>query len=236
MEFQKQLIKKILGKLRVDQRLASLVCCGFFAFLLFSYFAFEVAEGQNSNWLAVDNAVFAYIVHHRSGYLTEPLLAITNLASSVSASLFAFTTLLYAHFNGLRSERRVMLLVSLGSIACIRSTKFVMSRVRPQMEYWLTPVDSYSFPSGHSAAAMAVGGAIFYLLGRSCPIWRQKIAVWVFGGCVIILVGFSRVYLGVHYPLDVLGGFLMGLTVLLVAVSIDLNIALREGDAAWFKK
>ena len=71
----------------------------------------------------------------------------------------------------------------------------------PSIQATVTTPDSLSFPSGHAASAAA--GA--YALSRLLP--RARIALWF----VAILVGWSRLALGVHYPLDVLGGILFGL-------------------------
>ena len=83
-------------------------------------------------------------------------------------------------------------------------------RARPTLEHPLVELPSYSFPSGH-----ALGGTVFYgfaavlLWSYVAPkVWRVVIATVVI--VLVLMVGFSRVYLGAHYPTDVLAGFLEG--------------------------
>lgn len=87
--------------------------------------------------------------------------------------------------------------------------KSIFSRERPTLEH-IVEAGYYSFPSGHSMNSMAFFGAIAMLvliMVRSDWI-RRTVVISCIG--LIILIGWSRVYLGVHFPLDVLGGFLMG--------------------------
>ncbi|MFZ1586333.1 MAG: phosphatase PAP2 family protein, partial [Saprospiraceae bacterium] len=77
---------------------------------------------------------------------------------------------------------------------------------------------SYSFPSGHSMAAVAFYGMIFYLIIRNNLSHRL---FWFVAGIVfILLIGFSRIYLGVHFLTDVLAGYVLGLLWLLLGLSI----------------
>jgi undecaprenyl-diphosphatase len=90
--------------------------------------------------------------------------------------------------------------------------KVVISRQRPQLVTHLAPIDSFSFPSGHSAMSaiiyLSLLSIIFTLdLKRSIKIYFLFSAV-----ILIFLVGISRIYLGVHYPSDVLGGWMLGLS------------------------
>jgi undecaprenyl-diphosphatase len=96
--------------------------------------------------------------------------------------------------------------------------KLWFGRARPELVDWGVHVSSLSFPSGHALAATVTYGALAYvLLGRARGIVARAAVV---GGAVLIIlaVGWSRVQLGVHYPSDVLGGWLVGVFWLLVAV------------------
>ncbi|WP_075864828.1 phosphatase PAP2 family protein [Carboxydothermus islandicus] len=91
-------------------------------------------------------------------------------------------------------------------------------RLRPTL-YFKISESGYSFPSGHAMISMAVYGMFFYLLAKNnFPL--PKILLLILGIGFPLLIGFSRIYLGVHWPTDVLGGFIAGLFWLIVTIII----------------
>jgi membrane-associated phospholipid phosphatase len=98
------------------------------------------------------------------------------------------------------------ILISYGGAGVISDLlKLVFARPRPDLFPPIVAATGYSFPSGHTASAMAFYGLLAIFL------WRQKRHVLaVFSGFWVIAVGFSRIYLGVHYPSDVLGALAVG--------------------------
>ncbi|HEY4651419.1 MAG TPA: phosphatase PAP2 family protein, partial [Pontibacter sp.] len=102
----------------------------------------------------------------------------------------------------------------------VRYAKTFISRARPaDVAYY--QVEHYSFPSGHATTAMALFGLLAYLYYRSSRTKKhfRKIIVWA-AVVLILLVGFSRIYLGVHFLSDVLAGYLLGLLWMLVGISL----------------
>lgn len=89
--------------------------------------------------------------------------------------------------------------------------KELIERARPAFEP-LVHETSYSFPSGHSMNSAVMYPVIAYFLIKHVPFFtKRKRAVTVFTGVLVILIGFSRIYLGAHFPTDVLAGFSLGL-------------------------
>lgn len=88
--------------------------------------------------------------------------------------------------------------------------KLTVRRIRPRNVYTESMMlDTFSFPSGHAASSVVVFGFIGYLLAQSLPSpWDLVAAIGV--GLFIALIGISRVYLGAHYPTDVIAGWLIG--------------------------
>jgi undecaprenyl-diphosphatase len=85
--------------------------------------------------------------------------------------------------------------------------KEVFARPRPYFEHPLALETSYSFPSGHATMSLICYGMLAYFAVLALRTWRAKTAV-VFGAAfLVLLIGFSRIYLGVHYFSDVIGGF-----------------------------
>ena len=97
--------------------------------------------------------------------------------------------------------------------------KLAFHRSRPNVAIY--PENSFSFPSGHATIAVAFYGFITYLLIRNTRRWKYKINIFFAGFIGILLIGFSRLYLGLHYVSDVWGGYLVGGIWLIIAMSFS---------------
>jgi undecaprenyl-diphosphatase len=97
--------------------------------------------------------------------------------------------------------------------------KIAFHRSRPELAIYTE--HSFSFPSGHATIAVAFYGFLTYILIRSFGRWKTKVNVFFVGLAVILLIGFGRLYLGVHYVSDVWGGYLVGALWLIIGISIS---------------
>ncbi len=121
----------------------------------------------------------------------------------------------------------------IGSELFVLLGKYFVHRIRPE---GLIPVyyePSFSFPSGHAAIAVALYGFITYMLWQHVHSFRKKTTVLFIGVTFIFLLGFSRLYLGVHFLSDVIGGYLDGGMWLVVGAAIVLwrKYTLRENPS-----
>ena len=123
-----------------------------------------------------------------------------------------------------------------GAVSTTAIGKLLVGRHRPEI---LLDVNAtgWSFPSGHATAAMAVYGFIAYAIARAMPGFRERFEVIYCSTVLITLIGFSRMFLDVHYLTDILGGFLVGGFWLLIGFSITegnrpqlLSEPLADGD------
>ena len=89
------------------------------------------------------------------------------------------------------------------------SVKYIFTRPRP-LGSPLVPEDGFSFPSSHAAVSIALYGILMYFLISHFEKKRQKIAVIFFGSALILAIGASRIYLAVHWPSDVISGYIFG--------------------------
>ncbi|HEX8243663.1 MAG TPA: phosphatase PAP2 family protein, partial [Longimicrobium sp.] len=90
--------------------------------------------------------------------------------------------------------------------------KLFFNRPRPHLFPWRVPYAGLSsFPSGHSMTSMVCYATLAYLIARLVPSAFLRRFTFVVAALIIVLIGMSRMYLGVHYPTDVLAGFMMGL-------------------------
>jgi undecaprenyl-diphosphatase len=102
--------------------------------------------------------------------------------------------------------------------------KFSFARVRPASFFDYPLPGSPSFPSGHALYAASVFGGLAVLLTARIRSLLLQIAIWLVAISLILLVGLSRVYLGVHYPSDVLAGYAIGV-VWVTAVAVGDGLA-----------
>jgi membrane-associated phospholipid phosphatase len=97
--------------------------------------------------------------------------------------------------------------------------KAALSRPRPPLHDALARADGYAFPSAHAATAAAAFGVLAYLVALRVRRWKVQVTVWAGAATLTTLVGISRIYLGVHWTTDVLGGWAFGLLWLTIVVS-----------------
>ena len=98
--------------------------------------------------------------------------------------------------------------------------KLIVRRKRPSNTFILTNETSYSFPSGHSMMSIIFYGLIIYYVCKFVKNKKIKILLTSVLSAIILLVGLSRIYLGVHYATDVLGGYLFGIIYLILFIKI----------------
>ena len=172
----------------------------------------EITEDLRENELtAFDDRISATIQSYRSPLLTPVFEFITHLGDRVAYFIAALIVAAFFYFKYGRWKFTlqtilVLLLSSLSNVVL----KKVINRERPTFEH-LVAVSTLSYPSGHSMSAMAFYGFLIYLSFRFSGSWWAKFASLIGFGLLILLIGISRVYLGVHYPSDVIAGFMGGL-------------------------
>jgi membrane-associated phospholipid phosphatase len=97
--------------------------------------------------------------------------------------------------------------------------KEVLGRPRPPLADAVAAADGYAFPSAHAAVAVAALGVLAYLGTARLRSWAGRVAAWAAAAVLAALVGISRVYLGVHWTTDVLGGWAFGACWLAVVIT-----------------
>ena len=110
----------------------------------------------------------------------------------------------------------ILIWLNLGISALLNQTlKYIIQRPRPT-EYRIIDESGYSFPSGHSMVSAAFYGFLIYLIYKKVKNKYLKWGLVTLLGFIIILIGISRIYLGVHYTSDVLAGFLISISYLII--------------------
>ncbi|MFO7445665.1 MAG: phosphatase PAP2 family protein [Ignavibacteriaceae bacterium] len=144
-------------------------------------------------------------------WLPESVRDITGLGSGVVISLM---TLAVAGFLYLQKEYRILVLVLfavLGGALLSVGLKEFYGRERPGIVLQLMSATSLSFPSGHSMMSMVVYLSLGSLLARLQTMRRIRVYIIALALFLSFIIGLSRIYLGVHYPTDVIAGWSVGL-------------------------
>lgn len=185
-------------------------------FSLFIILSILVSFGITNS---IDTLVHSYILNIRNDNLTAILKIITNLAGA--SFLLAFSTILLIFSK----QKKISLLVLINLISAFlinEITKSIFTRTRP-VGIHLIDETGYSFPSGHSMVALSFYGFITYMLFKQTKNKYNKILLLTTFSIIIISIGFSRIYLGVHYLTDVIGGFLLSIIYLIIYINITLT-------------
>ncbi|AZN43978.1 phosphatase PAP2 family protein [Paenibacillus albus] len=154
-----------------------------------------------------DTSIISTVQGWENDTLTKIAKFLTLIGSSVVLipALLVLAAILFIYLKH-RKELVLLLGGMLGSTLLNHVIKVIYKRARPDI-HRLAEQAGYSYPSGHSMAAFTFYFLITYLLWRHIHLRRWRIALLLFSACMIICIGLARVYLGVHYPSDVLAGY-----------------------------
>lgn len=182
---------------------------------------------------------------HGSGLRTTlaGLRLVTELGSTIAITLVAGLALLVGVFIG-PWRHGVIGAVTIGLASLVvEGVKVVVARTRPEVLDPIVVEHGYSFPSGHATLSMVGYGILVVLLARSRLPPLARVGLVGVSAMLVLLIGLSRIYLGVHFPSDVLAGWVLGAVVVLVfadltrgvsrepaAVAVDADPAGRRSD------
>lgn len=164
-----------------------------------------------------DGFIYDFIISFKSDILTNIFKVITFFASVKFVIIFcliSLVTLIKKNKLGLNFSLIVLISTIINIVL-----KNIIRRDRPSKLNWLVNESSYSFPSGHSMCAIVVYGLVIYYINKLNISNRLKKVIDIMFCLLIFGVGISRIYLGVHFASDVIGGYLCGLTVLLLSIN-----------------
>ena len=165
-----------------------------------------------------DNIIYNAIISLKSDSVTNFLKLITKLCNEkfiIIATLLIFIILLF-------KNKKIGFILTLNVLLCSGLNtliKHIFLRPRP-VGLKLIKQGGYSFPSGHSMMAVAFFGILIYLVCKSK--WKKSIKILLSSllTVLILLIGISRIYLGVHFASDVLAGFAIALSYLIIFTSV----------------
>ena len=174
----------------------------------------------------IDQQLSAWLARNRTPSLTTFFIVVTSLGSTAAGVLVAVVMGIYLLLRRQRYWFAATVLTIAGGAILNRSLKLAFQRARPAFDDPVTTFAGYSFPSGHTLTATVVFGTLALYLFTRKKNFRARIVVLVLAILVILMVAFSRIYLGAHYLTDVLAAMAEGLAWL--SLSFTLVLVLRQ--------
>ncbi|MEC0094030.1 phosphatase PAP2 family protein [Paenibacillus macquariensis] len=190
----------------------SLVCATGFAVI-----AILVGE-QNIAWF--DNRLISLIQGQENVVLTPIMKFFTFIGSGLPITIITIIIMVVL-YSVLKFRWELLFFVGViaGSALLNVVLKLIFHRARPTI-HRIVEANGYSFPSGHSMAAFTLYGVLCFLLWKHARGAFTRFLLIIIGSIMILAIGVSRIYLGVHYPSDVVGGYLASGTWLAVSIWI----------------
>lgn len=168
----------------------------------------ELTTGDIGWVSAFDETFGAAARQIASPWLTDALRVVTKLGSTLVLTIVGTIAIAAFIFLGWRREILLFLLAMAGQIILHQTFKALFQRPRPQTFFDYVVGDSYSFPSGHALASLCVYGILAWSVTRRLHSAYVKSAIWFVVTILILLIGFSRIYFGLHNATDVIAGYL----------------------------
>ena len=207
------------------QLLFAIACFILGMFIKITYEYYDDLDDVSRIDAFITNAVY----NLRTDALNGPMVDVTALGSiSVITIVTIISVITFLALKD-RVAALQITMTAIGAGICSRLMKNLVARTRPPEELQLVKVWGYSYPSGHSLAAAAFFLTLTYLICRHIPSYRSRAMLYVLSFVLIMMIGFSRVYLGVHYPSDTISGILFGSSWALLVASLFSYLEIRKG-------
>ena len=179
--------------------------CAVIFLVLFALLAEEMLEGDTRQF---DDTVRLFVHAHSSAELTAVMRFLSVVGSPFVVTLTALAACIVLWFAG-HPRRAVLIAVTAGGGSFLMWVlKIGFHRHRPEPFFDTRLPSSYSFPSGHAMLSFCLCLSAAALFSASRKNLLVRITIWTFWVGLSGAIGYSRIYLGVHYPSDVLAGYL----------------------------
>ena len=212
-----QIIQPIIQRLHHIDRpfiTAAISLTGCFLLLLsLGWLCEEVLEKETFRW---DTATLLGLHQWANPVLDTVMLSITRLGDPDFVVVIVAISLGWLLWQRQRLKAGTLLIVCMGTLLLNQGMKLAFARPRPLLWQRLIEETSYGFPSGHALGSLVLYGFMGYVIADRYP--RQARSIYSISVGLIALIGFSRLYLGVHYPTDILAGYAVGFLWLITCI------------------
>ena len=191
-----------------------------------AFFALLAQSVMAGNTVVFDAGVRNAIHGWANPVLTGVMRAITELGAVVFLLPLGILVVWRLRAAGRPRAAVLFALAAVGGELSDQALKYWFRRPRPEVFFGMAQPATYSFPSGHSVASCCFYGVLAAILSAAAVSRRRKIAIWAAAALLTLAIGTSRIYLGVHYPTDVMGGY---------AVAVVWVFLVRFGYHVWLR-
>ena len=184
-----------------------------------------------TQWRVPDTAAATWSYGLRGPALTQFMLLVSTLNSNAAINVYSGLIISYLFYHRAWQSALWFFWIVQGGLLLNVLLKHSFSRARPSDFSPLLHLNTYSFPSGHVTGAMLFYGVLVFAYAQSAPP-RHLLAALSLAILLVVLTAASRVYLGVHYPTDVIAGWLIGLSWALLCWMAERSLDHR----AWLRR
>jgi len=160
--------------------------------------------------IEIDESLLQTVYAAGPDWVTQVLRVLTYLGGGPVLVAIAAATALLLYRAGRKSFAAWMVFAGIGGSALSNGLKHVIGRARPDSVQHLVEVSSPSFPSSHALNSAVIYLTLAAILSHAPALAQRRALIWSTAVALVVIVGLSRIYLGVHYPTDVLGGWMIG--------------------------
>ncbi|HEX6716687.1 MAG TPA: phosphatase PAP2 family protein [Pyrinomonadaceae bacterium] len=195
------------------------------ALIFFGWLADEVLEGETRHF---DEVTRAAVHQLATPLLTAIMRGLSFVGSTISLTFGTIVVVIHFAMRKWGREAKLFAITMIGSGLLNVTLKLAFKRERPVPFFNLTAPETYSFPSGHALTSACFFGALAAILTAGVKSRRVRIAIWIVSAAMFLLIGLSRIYLGVHHTTDVIAGFAAALIWILVVRFVEMELTRRK--------
>ena len=188
----------------------------FWSVLVFIYLTKIVTLGKTSVW---DDYILQTIISYRTDFLT-PVMKIFSFLGSETIIFGSILVLIFLTLRKHRKEAFIFSVILLMGLLATVYLKLSYAIPRPTVDA-LRVENSFSYPSGHAINSLLFYSTLSYFVFHFTKSLTKTLLSFSVTGILIALIGFSRIYLGAHYPSDVLAGYIAGFWLFVTVILID---------------
>ena len=182
---------------------------------------FDFIQDHGKTVTHFDRAILYFMYRHRARPLTQAATVLAHMGSPpVIVGLALVSAIVGAFWHKVRGAAWTLPVAVLGAGVIIQGVKLIIQRPRPSFFAPLLHESGFSFPSGHSLIAMVVYGLLGFFALHLFQSAAARLLVRLVTVAVVLAIGVSRVYVGVHYPTDVLAGWVAGVPWLIACLGL----------------